>query len=152
MADVYTKAEVDFGGAMTAEKGIVVQFGVLLQNIQLQYSQNVTRLYELGKAGGKTKVYYVSGRSQGQATLAHVIGPGDQVKQFYEKYGDVCQADVNSLDLDVEPNTCAAKGGPSIKSWKCKYCVLINVGMSVAAQDFVINTQGTVMFSGLEVN
>lgn len=152
MADLYTRSEVDFGGAMTAEKGMAnPEIGVLLQNIQLQYSQNITRLYEIGKTGQKTKIYYIGGRSQGQATLGYVIGPGDQMKAFLEKYGDVCKANANTLQIDTTPNVCSGAGSPSLKSWTAKFCVLINVGLSVAAQDFVINANGTVMFSGLQV-
>ena len=156
MADLFTRTEVDFGGAMHAQNGIVgmvggVQLGILLQNLQLQYSQQVTRLYELGTAGQRTRVYYVSGRAQGQLTAAHVIGPGSVLVPFYQSFSDVCNAGSNNLTLNVAPNICAGSTQASPTSWTCKFCVLIQVGMSVAAQDFVINESSTIMFSGLDV-
>jgi hypothetical protein len=257
MSDLYTRTEVNFGGAMHAQNGIVAdvggtQMGILLQNLQVQYSQQVTRLYELGRQGMRTNVYYVSGRAQGQLTAAHVIGPGSLLVPFYTSFSDVCNAATNNLTLNVAPNICgttaqqqldaaveamnqaqaavsrlqslsaqaqqavraageahaqaqialaanefdlglqlaaadaldalqiatanatqananlaagqaayqqaqadvgvgiAPESSPSV--WTCKYCVLTNVGMSVAAQDFVINESSTVMFSGMTVN
>ncbi len=158
MPDLFTRAEVDFGGAMHAQFGIVsdvggTQLGVLLQNLQIQYAQSVTRLYELGRTGQKTKVYYVGGRSQGQMSAAHVIGPGSVLVPFYNTFSDVCKAAQNNIQINVAPNICATgntKASPT--KWTCKYCVLVSIGMAVAAQDFVINENSAIMFSGLEVD
>lgn len=148
MPDLFVRSEANYGGAMHAQLGIVgggEGLGILMQNCQIQYSQNVTRIYELGQLGVPTKFYYVGGRSQGQCTVGHILGPGVAITAFYQKYGDLCQN--QNLDLTFD-NTC---DGASI-DWKMKSAVLINVGLSVAAQDVVINLQGTVMFSGLEVS
>lgn len=150
MAELFTKTEVDFGGAMTAQFGVVVPdgafTGVLMQNIQLSYQQQVTRLYELGTRGAKTNVYYVSGRAQGTMSVAHVVGPGVTIAAFYVKFSDVCKAGTNQLKIDLSPNLC---DGSTPVVYTCKYCVLVSIGMSVAAQDFVINTNSQMMFSGL---
>lgn len=153
MADVFTRTEVDFGGAMHAQFGIIAPLnglsGVLMQNIQLSYSQQVTRIYELGNRGAKTKVYYIGGRSQGSMGAAHVVGPGVAMKAFYDTFGDVCRAQSNTCVLDLSPNICS---GAAKAMYTCKYCVLISIGVSVAAQDFVINENSQLMFSGLEFN
>lgn len=152
MADVFTRTEVDFGGAMHAQNGILTPSnglsGVLMQNIQLSYSQQVSRLYELGTAGAKTKVYYVGGRSQGTMGASHVIGPGVSMKKFYDNFGDVCKAQTNTVQIDLAPNICAGNGQVAVK-YTCKYCVLISLGVSVAAQDFVVNENSQLMFSGM---
>lgn len=156
MADVFTRTEVDFGGAMHAQNGIIVPnnglSGVLMQNIQLSYQQQVSRIYELGNRGQRTKVYYIGGRSQGTMGAAHVIGPGVSMKAFYDNFGDVCQARTNTCVLDLAPNSCGQLGPVSNGGGKytVKYCVLISIGVSVAAQDFVINENSQLMFSGLE--
>lgn len=160
MADIFTRTEVDFGGAMHAQFGIIVASGgltgVLMQNIQLSYQQAVTRLYELGTGGGtagvgnKTKVYYVGGRAQGSMSIAHVIGPGVSIKAFYDNFGDVCRAKCNTCLIDLTPNICAAGGVGAKAKYLAKYCVLVSVGMSVAAQDFVMNENSQLMFTGLE--
>lgn len=155
MADVFTRTEVDFGGAMHAQNGIIVPnaglTGVLMQNIQLGYQQAVTRIYELGNRGQKTKVYYIGGRSQGTLGAAHVIGPGVSMKAFYDNFGDVCKAKNNTCVIDLAPNVCAAipLANPKAK-YTAKYCVLVSIGVSVAAQDFVVNENSQLMFSGLE--
>lgn len=173
MPELFTRTEVDFGGAMHAQSGIITPAngltGVLMQNIQLSYQQQVTRLYELGTAGKRSKVYYVGGRAQGTMSVAHVIGPGVSIGLFYSTFGDVCAAGTNTCEIDLSPNICgnggtgsnnffgdlvnnavaAASGGPRAK-YKMKYCVLISIGMSVSAQDFVVNENSQLMFSGLE--
>lgn len=158
MADVFTRTEVDFGGAMHAQNGIIVPnnglSGVLMQNIQLSYQQQVTRIYELGNRGQKTKVYYIGGRSQGTMGAAHVIGPGVSMKAFYDNFGDVCKAKTNTVTVDLAPNICAtgssSSGGGGKAKYTAKYCVLISLGVSVAAQDFVVNENSQLMFSGME--
>jgi hypothetical protein len=154
MAEIFTRTEVDFGGAMHAQFGIIVASGgltgVLMQNIQLSYQQAITRLYELGNRGEKTKVYYVGGRAQGSMSIAHVIGPGVSIKAFYDNFGDVCQAKDNTVMIDLTPNVCATNLGGARAKYLAKYCVLVSVGMSVAAQDFVVNENSQLMFTGLE--
>lgn len=155
MAEIFTRTEVDFGGAMHAQFGIIVASGgltgVLMQNIQLSYQQAITRLYELGDRGLKSKVYYVGGRAQGSMSIAHVIGPGVSIKAFYDNFGDVCAAKNNTVMIDLTPNVCSIVPlAPPRAKYIAKYCVLVSVGMSVAAQDFVVNENSQLMFSGLE--
>lgn len=153
MADVFTRTEVDFGGAMHAQNGVIVPnnglSGVLMQNIQLSYQQQVTRIYELGNRGQRTKVYYIGGRSQGTIGAAHVVGPGVSMKLFYDNFGDVCKAANNTCVVDLAPNICAGQGQAKAV-YTVKYCVLVSIGVSVAAQDFVVNENSQLMFSGLE--
>lgn len=155
MADLFEKTEVDWGGAMTSQFGMLVDqnglSGVLMQNMQLGYQQNVTRLYEIGKSNTKTKVYYVGGRAQGTLSAGHVVGPGVSMATYYSNYGSVCKAGTNNLTLNIGPNVCTEN---QVKTPKLQYtarlCVLMSVGLSVAAQDFVINENSQMMFSGLE--
>lgn len=151
MAELFTRTEVDFGGAMHAQNGIVTPAngltGVLMQNVQLSYQQQVTRIYELGSRGRRTKVYLVGGRAAGTMSAAHVIGPGVSIKAFYDNFGDVCKAQNNTCNLDLSPNQCE---GSTRVTYTAKYCVLVSIGVAVAAQDFVINENSQLMFSGLE--
>lgn len=155
MPELFERTAVDFGGAMHAQRGIIMSksglTGVLMQNIQLSYQQQVTRLYELGVQGFLTKVYYVGGRAQGSMSVAHVIGPGVKIKEFYDNFGDVCKARNNTVTIDLSPNVCTdGITGTARAVYTCKYCVLVAVGMSVSAQDFVVNENSQLMFSGLE--
>lgn len=154
--DLYKRSEVQFGGAMTAEKGMFVSSGgltgVLMQNFGLQYAQNVSRLYEIGKMGEVTNVYYVGGRAAGTMSVGHVIGPGVAMQEYYDNFSDVCKSNTNTIRVSAAPNVCATSRRAEVASYKMKYCVLVSIGLSVAAADFVINQQSQLMFSGLEYN
>lgn len=155
MADLFTRTEVDWGGAMHAQKGIIVPnrglTGVLMQNFSLQYQQQVTRLYELGRSKEKTKVYYVGGRANGSLSAAHVIGPGVSMKTFYDNFGDVCKAQKNDCTIELTPSVCEENPTPTSNlKYNAKYCVLVGIGLSVSASDFVINENSQLMFSGLD--
>lgn len=153
--DVFKRTEVDFGGAFTSEKGLIVPnkglTGILMQNFQIQYTQNVTRIYEIGRSGQKTKIYYIGGRSQGTLSAAHIVGPGVAMREFYDNFSDVCQANTNDIAIKLTPNICAG-GATTAIGYKAKYCVLVSLGLSVAAQDFVISESSQIMFSGMEYN
>ena len=167
MAELFSRTEVDWGGAMTSQFGMVVPnkglTGILMQNLQLSYMQNVSRLYELGRSGEKTRIYYVGGRAQGSMSAAHVVGPGVTMKTFYDNFSDVCKAQTNDCEIRLTPNICSSTGvqaitgtalafGSTVMSYKAKYCVLVSIGVSVSAQDFVVNESSQMTFSGLEFN
>lgn len=171
MADLFERTEVNFGGSMHSQFGLLVPSGgltgVLMQNLQIAYSQNVSRIYEIGRAGLPTNIYYIGGRANGQLSAGHVIGPGSTMLAFYRQFSDVCQAGTNLLSLKIGPNVCGtakpvaaalgvsppapAAAVPVNLTYTAKYCVLVNIGMGVAAQDFVINETSALTFSGLEL-
>lgn len=152
MADVFKNTTMAFGGAFAADKGVITRNvatgidGVLMQQLQLQYSQQVTRVYELGTEGQAVNVYLVGGRSQGQATIGRIIGPKVMLKRFYEKFSDVCGAKDNDLQLRIA-NKCP---GDAQASYTCKYCVLTQIGVSLQANDLMINENSAVQFSNME--
>lgn len=168
MADLFSTTEVKFGGGMTSKLGMIVSnnglSGVMMQNIQLQYQQQVTRLYELGVSGQQTNVYYVAGRSQGSMSAAHVIGPGVSMMAFYTAFSNPCNARNNQIDLNLTPNLCSPgaqqpanqpnqQADPAQASnlkYSCKYCVLVGIGVGVQAQDFIVNESSQLMFSALD--
>jgi hypothetical protein len=150
--DVYSR-EVAFGGAFSAD-GARVTFGdefsagMLVQNINYQYTQNITRLYELGGPD----IYLVAGRTQGQASVARIIGPRRLAVAFYTKFGNVCNAGENILRFSARTG-CAegasdADGGQDIV---LRQVVLSNIGGSVSANDMIINESLAFMFLILEV-
>jgi hypothetical protein len=124
-----------------------VNLGVLTQQIQINYQQQITRIYELASADQ----YYVGGRAQGQATFGRIIGPAGTVKEMYNKYGDICRAHDNNLTINLEENDCQnnESGGGN---YDMIGTVIQSVGISVAAQDMIINEQTQTMFTSLEVS
>jgi len=144
--DVFGRTVAAFGGSFAADTArltfsSVPSSGLLVQNINFQYSQNITRLYDLGD----NKVYYVGGRTQGQLTIARVIGPRVLLAAFYKQYGDVCKARENTATFEMDRGCEGATF-----SYTMKYCVITTIGVSAAAADMVINEQSTMMFSSME--
>jgi hypothetical protein len=184
MAAVFKRAETTWGGAFSANS-VSVSFGTnvgdgnnnqqarldvaLMQNISLSYSQNVTRLFEIGTVnvgdGPKSRVYYVGGRAQGNLNIGRMIGPKAVLASYYEKYGDVCAADKNTLRLTFAAADClgnnvaaSAAGGAVAAAaavagtfiFTCQYCVLTQIGISLASEQFLVSESGQMMFSNFQ--
>lgn len=143
--DVFGRTVAAYGGSFAADTARLVfnaapSSGLLVQNLNFQYSQNITRLYDLGD----NKVYYVGGRTQGQMSIARVIGPRVLLAQFYSQYGDVCNARGNMAMFQM------ARGCEGATfSYTMMYCVITTIGVAAAAADMVVNEQSTIMFSSL---
>ena len=160
MPDIFGKTTNVLGGAWSAD-GAAVSFagqaagllgvGMIVQQVNIGYQQQVTRLYEIGS----TLTYYVAGRVQGNMTIGRIVGPGVIMSAFYTRFGDVCNAAQNTINLYIGTG-CASAGGTTSTFTNAKftisYVVLINVGISVGAMDMVINEQLQLMFINLANN
>ena len=125
--------------------------GLLIQRLQITYQQQVNRLYEVGHPA----IYYVGGRTNGEATVDRVIGPRTVARQFYEKFGDVCEARSNTLQFSVRTGCGTDISGQQFRgyaSYTAHFCVIISIGLGVTAQDMQINENLRIMFSSFEYN
>ena len=160
MAAIFKDQATNLLGVFSSQSAVMtlgeVALGIV-QNVQLQHSQQINRIYDVGN-GGKAKlenfaaVYYVGGRAQGQGTIARVLGPGSEpAAQFYAKFGGVCESKGNNLTFTFSGSTC----GPGVVAPTTKYtaqgAIITNVGISVAAQDMIVNENVTFMFANLDV-
>lgn len=159
--DVFARTQSNYGGAFAADTGLIsggTLTGVLLQNLNLSYQQNVSRIYEIGPAGQVPYVYYVGGRASGTLAAAHIVGPALAMQAFYTSFSDVCAAGTNNISVNLSRSSCGATGatagaptsGTRTVSYNAKYCVLVQIGMSVSANDLVVNESSQLMFSNLE--
>lgn len=123
--------KLSFGGTDVA--------GFLVQQVQFQYTQQVTMLYEIGSAN----VYYVGGRAQGAATLARVIGPAPLSAQFIRNFNDLC----NPQDINLNASSGCRGGGPN---YTLEDAVLTTIGLSATSQETVITEQLQFIFIDLE--
>ena len=160
MADVFQSAPMSYGGGFKSDRGMLETAdgisGILMQNIQVTYQRPITKIYELGNAAGRPpllaagtgiNVYYVEGRPQGSLTLARILGFAASINAFYVKYGSACKAGANIMTLALNSVECA--GGDQIRL-KMSYCVLTSVGISVNAQQLVINENCGMEFANME--
>lgn len=119
--------------------------GLLAQNIQFTYSQQITRLYEVGSAA----IYYVAGRAQGQLGMANVAGPQQLNVGWIKKYADVCQAAENDLTFRAQSSCNTAFGQTS--NYLINGCVLTTLGIAIAAPDMVINQNAQMTFAAMDL-
>lgn len=151
---VFSGAPGAAGGAAAVGGGGVT--GVLVQSLNFNFTQNITRLHEIGVEGAGndalTNIYLIGGRTQGQAGLNRVIGPKATIKELYARYGNVCNAPNNNMELQLTETDCSVRGSSQSLIYVLKAVTMQGVAVNVAAQDMVINEQGTLMFQGLDVN
>jgi hypothetical protein len=160
MPDIFNKTTNKLGGAWSAD-GAAVSFsgqaagllgvGMIVQQVNIGYQQQVTRLYEIGS----DLTYYVAGRVQGNMTVGRIVGPGVVMSAFYARFGDVCNAAQNTMNLYIGTG-CRSTGGTTATFMNARftisYAVLINVGISVGAMDMVINEQLQMMFISMSTD
>jgi hypothetical protein len=115
--------------------------GMLFQNVQFSFTQQITLLYEIGSEF----VYYVGGRAQGNCTIGIVLGPQAGQRAFIAEYGDLC----SPKDLNFNPSSGCEDVAGNI-NYTMKSAVLTTVAASVNANDLVINQQLQFTFIDLE--
>lgn len=121
--------------------------GMVIQNVQFSFTQQITMLYEIG-ASGSNNIYYVGGRAQGNATIARIIGPANAQAAFLREYGDLCRPKF----LRFDAGSGCPDGEPPINGslvYDLESCVLTTVAVSVNANDIVINEQLQFLFTDL---
>src|SRR6478609_7370678 len=115
MADIFNRASNKLGKAFAAD-GAAVAFsgedgllgaGMIVQNVNIGYQQQVTRIYEIGS----DLTYYIAGRVQGNLTVGRIVGPGVIMGAFYAKFGNVCNAQDNVMNLMVATGCNPSRGG-----------------------------------------
>lgn len=151
MADIFNRTSDKFGGSFSADQARVTfpsltggqgaEAGLLMQNLQATYTQQVTRLFEISSP----TIYYVGGRTSGQAAVNRVVGPRKLASAFYSTYGDICNAASNTLNFSMTTGCGAAAG--SRASYTAHFVVVVSVGISVGAADMLINESLQMMFS-----
>ena len=145
--DIFNRQDNQFGGAFSAEQAKLTLVGGLAtvaQQLQLTYAQQITRVWELGS----NALYYVAGRTQGNATVQRIVGPQETIAAVYEDYGNVCNP--QPLDVNFEPgggDNCPEHNG----NYTLEDAVITQVGFSVQAQDMLINENMQFMYSNLGI-
>lgn len=171
---IYERQKSGWGGSFASDVAAMTLAGSslalgIVQNVQLQYAQQVARIYDVGNgsagggaAGGIVPVFYVGGRTQGQATIARVLGPqSGALCEFYSQMGNVCspqdlqftfaggcQGGVGTAQTAI--NTATGNGEYNQVTYSALGCVMTNIGVSVASQDMIVNENVSLMFANLD--
>lgn len=161
MADVYSNQKTAWTGSFSSETAALsveksVELGIV-QNVQITYSQQIARVYDVSNAGGggKVPVYYIGGRTNGQITIARILGPSSKgLTDFYTKMGSVCTP--QNLSFTFKAGCGGSTAGPlasgGTTTYTAEHAVMVNIGISVAAQDMVVNENVSLMFANLLVD
>jgi len=169
MADLFGRSPQPFGGALAADSAVMTfaysdnqqrnDAGLLIQQMSVNYSQPINRIYELSSV----YVYYVAGRPRGEGQMATVVGPVGLATAFMNTYGDVCASSTNILYITFGIGCSKLYeyspffGGQNInadnrQTLAMSGVILTNVGFSVRAEDMMFNQAVNFMFASMEVS
>jgi hypothetical protein len=154
MADIFSRTSKTPTGAYSMDAAKLTFTGsenLLLQNVQIQYQQAVTLVYDLTNP---SSVYYVAGRSQGTLSVGKVVGKAQTMKEFYEKYGNVCKVTDNNQFTITGVSGCAATTGSTNgpeTTITIAAPVCTSVGFSMTVDNALISEQSQFIFATMEI-
>lgn len=158
MAAIYTRQNTKFISGFASDNAIMsakdVKLGIV-QNLQIQFAQQIARIYDITNGGGvgqaavnQAAVFYVGGRTNGQLTIARVVGPSvTGLSDFYTRASNVCVP----IDLSFSFGAGCQSGSSLNVTYAVTGAVMTNIGLTVGAQDMIINENVTLMFANLTV-
>lgn len=177
MADVYSRQRTGFAGSFASDLAAMTIAGSttplgIVQNVQINFSQQVARIYDVSNggaataaAGGFVPVFYVGGRTQGNASIARVLGPqSGALCDFYSEIGNVCSPQDLTFTFSggcgptgegKRPTKVLdfsnAVGGDTDNSvaYTIQAATMVNLTVGVAAQDMIVNENVALMFANL---
>lgn len=149
--DIFGRVPLQFGGGFAADSAVASfgglaggGVGLLCQQLQFSYQQRVTRLYEIGSRF----VFYVVGRSQGEAGTQSVLGPRPVSLAFYQLYGNPCTMGTLLFQVGVGCYLGSIEGS---LSFTLTGVLLVSIQISVRAEDMIVGQQLSLMYVALLV-
>lgn len=148
--DLYGRQEPVFGGAFAADSALlsfagVTGVGLITQQLNFSYQQNITRIYEVGTH----YQYYIVGRAQGTVSLNRVLGPRPLAFAFYQVYGNPCLAAQNTINLSMQQGCISASdptAAATLTTLSLLGVLLQSVGFSVQSEQMMVSEQAQAMF------
>lgn len=152
--------------------------GMLIQQINLEYSQPIRRIFEIGPgvvpinlplfgtvpfsaafcdgpeaneicALRTQPTYYIIGRPEGQLQAQQFVGPQALGQCFYRKYGSACGPNV--ISLTGKAGCSASDANAKRMAWFMNGVTVNRMNMGVSGQEMVIQSGWSAMFAGLNV-
>jgi hypothetical protein len=146
MADVFNRTSV-FGGAVSADATKIsfsgAPSGLIVQNLQIGYSQQISRLYALEDG----KVYFIVGRTDGSMQATHVVGPSGLPQAFYASFSDACNPGALVIGFNGGCGTSSSYGALELEN-----VVITNMQFSVDNQSMTIANTLQAMFVSLTIS
>lgn len=148
-ADIFGRTDTKLGGAMSSDATRVTfsglsGTGLLLQNLNINYAQEITRLYALDTP----YTYFVAGRTNGDMSAGQVVGPAGVVTSFYQRYSDVCNT-VGNMQMRAAAGCHAAEQGSMVLT--VTNPVIKSFGVSISSQNMMVNVNLEMTFVALDI-
>ena len=184
MPGVFVRQDTYHAGSFASDTAVLAIAGSttalgIVQNANITFNQNVSRVYDVGNGGrtGTVPVWYVGGRTQGNATIGRIIGPAvGGVCKFYKEFGNVCapvdltfafQAGCAKIGTQAAAGIAAGiaggigavagalglgGGGAGVAGvvYKMTGTLLTQIGITVNSNDMIINENAQFMFANLD--
>lgn len=144
MADIFGRVNTQYGGSFPVDGAKVVVsgggteltgVGMLTQQLQFNYNQPISVLFEIGTNYG----YIVSGRARGAATASRIVGYRSFMGGFYAKYGDVCNAGSNMINIEAKAGSCGVdlpgKSSDELATFGLNNVVIAGISGSVTSEN-----------------
>ena len=129
--------------------------GMLVRELNVQYQQSVNRVYELGS----NNVYFICGRSAGQASMGRIISESNLVNTFLSLIGNICLQPVGGFTLNLAGSMhCGSIPSPSGSltpngfNISLNAPVLVGVSLAVQAEQMLITEGLQIMFASMNYN
>lgn len=161
MAAIYSRQQTQHAGSFASDVAALSLAGAniplgIVQNAQLQFAQQIARIYDVSNSGaaqGFVPVYFAGGRTQGQASIARVLGPqSNALCEFYEKIGNVCLPQDLTFGFYAGCGTTVTNSVQSQVSYTAQASVLVNMAINIGAQDMIVNENLSLIFANLTCN
>jgi hypothetical protein len=157
MADVWGRSNQDFGGAFPVDgariavagnNGNLLGVGLLTQNLGFNYNQPITFLFEIGTNLG----YAIAGRARGNVNISRILGPRPMMKDFYVKYGNVCNMATNIMNVEAKSAACLEGASTDQFTLGMHYLVINALGGSVASENSLFTETLGLQYLTLDLN
>lgn len=160
MPDVFG-ATPTFAGAFAMDEALLTfsttggdgGLGSLVQNVSVQYTRPVQRIYELGP---RRTTYYVTGRPEGRMAISRLAAPEPVNNTFLAQYADPCNVPDNNMVITVRPGTqCEGTvNGVRVKPgrYKFTYCLIDSLSFQIATQVIALTENISLIFAGMELD
>ncbi len=118
--------------------------GALVQQLQISYMRQITRVWELGSRDQ----FYIEGHVEGQGTLQQIVGPKGLVSSLLTNLSDICAATGRTLSLSAANNACGGitTTGTTL-TLESPVATRFTLGASVS--NFLVDSGLEITFTGL---
>ena len=152
--EIFNKTPRNVAGAFSVDKA-TIQFpsvpglsssGLLVQNVQIAYQQQISFVYDLAKADD---VYYIAGRTEGSISMGKMVGSSGILTQFYKTFGDVCKVKGTAMELQGLGGCSSQTVGS--KTITIREPVVVQVGISMNVDTALIAENCAMRFATMEL-